>query len=63
MTLFANRHHVRLRVEGEKLKRRILHLERFAAEPGARIALLYRLADNFGRRSVARSPCSEIRTG
>lgn len=59
MTIFESRRHERLRLEGEKLKRRILHLERFAAEPGARIALLYRLADNFGRRMFPHSLCGQ----
>ena len=59
MMIFGSRQHEQLRLEGEKLKRRILHLERFAAEPGARIALLYRLADNFGRRMFPHSLCGQ----
>ena len=46
-----------LRQEGERLRRRILHLGRFRRERPEQVALLYRLADSYGRRVFPYSLC------
>ena len=43
--------------EGERLRRRILHLSRFRRERSEQIALLYRLADSYGRKVFSHSLC------
>jgi hypothetical protein len=46
-----------IRREEEKLKRRVLHADRFGRDRWREIALVYRLADSFGRRVFPHSLC------
>jgi Fe-S-cluster containining protein len=47
------------RREAERLKRRVIHAAGRGGEEWRRGALLYRLADSYGRRVFPRSLCSE----
>jgi len=47
------------RRESERLKRRVIHAPRLGGERWRQVALLYRLADSYGRRVFPRSLCHE----
>jgi hypothetical protein len=46
--------------ESERLKRRVIHAARLGGEEWRQAALLYRLADSFGKRMFPRSHCHGI---
>ncbi len=52
-----------LQREGERLKRRVIHATRLGGERWRQAALLYRLADSYGRRVFPRSLCHEKVSG
>ena len=51
------------RRETERLKRRVLHVTRLGGERWRQVALLYRLADSYGKKVFPRSLCQEKVSG